>query len=559
MKTNRLKIKTYSISKFRIFVVFFFLLMVFGALVVRLYWIQIYEPGRLIKEGNSRVIRSYKYLPPRGIITDRFGQLLAISVPSKEVYADPKMLYETKFIFNADKIKELANILEIEPASLLNMLKDKRLREKRIKKYLPIDKAQALAELKIPGIYFKDTYMRYYPTGNANSNLIGILNAKDEGAFGIEDTFDTYLSSMESKRIGIKDLSGQVIENVKTLSEAKAGGTLVLSIDDRLQSLAYQVLADAVEQQQAAYGSAVMVDVKTGEILAMSTYPSFDPNNREVFNSENSSNRAVSATFEPGSTIKPIVALAALSQKAVNWSEVFDTRPFIVDGKTIRDSHHMNTGTLSDILKYSSNIGMAHIALRIGPEPILSILKSFGFGQRTSMALFGEVPGRINSDRKFWSQIDKATIGYGYGITVTALQLASAYATLANYGGKVPISILRNTQKVTPVQVANINDVKRLQQSLEDVVATGTGSKAGISRYRIAGKTGTAKIASVGGYSNKYISSFAGFAPMSDPKFALVVIINDPKKSYYGGVVSGPVFREIMTRALQMYNVPPDK
>ena len=327
-----------------------------------------------------------------------------------------------------------------------------------------------------------------------------------------------------------------------------------------MQNYAYQSLKKVVEENEADSGSAVLIDVISGEVLAMVNAPSFDPNNRKTFDSSNAKNRAVTDIFEPGSTMKPIVALSALEAKTTNWSEVFDTRPFIVDGKMVRDSHAMSQGTILDIIKYSSNTGMAHISMRTGPQKILSTLQEFGFGSKTQSGLVGESSGKLNEHRAFWSEIDKATLGFGYGIAVTNLQLTSAYATLANGGLKVPVSILRLSKLPTPTLVASPKQVALMKQALETVVSDGTGGKAAIDRYRVAGKTGTAKIASVGGYGKYYMSTFAGFAPISKPRFALVVNVNAPKAGkFYGGVVSGPVFREVMSRALQLYNIKPDK
>ena len=344
------------------------------------------------------------------------------------------------------------------------------------------------------------------------------------------------------------------------IEQGKEGGNLALSVDDRLQTFSYEALQDAVIQHDAETASAVMLDATTGEILVMVNYPSFDPNDRLHFDPSAARNRAITDTFEPGSTIKPIVALAALETGEVNWTDTFDTRPYIVNGKMIRDSHRMdNTSQLLDIIKYSSNIGMAHIAQRVGPSPIVQMLERFGFGARTNSGFAGEAYGNLHTDRTFWSEIDKATLGFGYGITVTALQMASAYATLANYGARLPVSILRTTKQPSYVQVANINEIRRMHTALETVVEQGSGKKAAINRYRIAGKTGTAHIASAGGYAEDYVASFVGFAPISNPRFVLVVVVYKPKGNYFGSSVAAPVFSDIMTRALQLYNIPPDK
>ena len=276
----------------------------------------------------------------------------------------------------------------------------------------------------------------------------------------------------------------------------------------------------------------------------MVTAPSFDPNDRTHFDSNNAKNRTITDTFEPGSTLKPIVALAALEAKATSWNEIFDTRPFIVDGKTVRDSHAMQSGTLKDIIQYSSNTGMAKLSMRIGPHKVLKMVENFGFGHKSGTYLVGESSGKLNANRSFWSKIDEATLGFGYGISVTTTQLASAYATLASGGYKRPISVLKTIKPQDGAQIVNHSQIKYMMNALETVVSEGTGGKAAIERYRVAGKTGTAKIAKAGGYSNDYVSTFAGFAPISDPRFALVVVICAPKAGqFYGGVVSGPVFR----------------
>ena len=552
--------KTFKLSLFRVVVVWLVVLLSMAFLLSRLLWIQVLHPEHLIKEGNSRVVRNYSFEPARGLITDRFGRILAISVPVKTVYADALELNRNKVTHDAEKVRKIAAILDLPPAEVFDKIKDPKRRHVRLKQYVTLEKAKELTDMRVPGLIINDNYQRYYPTGKVNAHLVGLLNSEGDGVYGVEQSFNSYLSAKALSRVAHKDLQGHIIENIATLEEGKAGGNLVLSVDDRLQTIAYSSLQKAVSDHMAESGTAVMIDVKSGEVLAMVNYPSFDPNDRSVFNSESAKNRSITDILEPGSTAKPIVALSALEQNVVSWKEVFDTRPFVVDGKLIRDSHAMNYGTLTEILKYSSNTGMAHIAMRMGPIKIMDTLKQFGFGKATGIGLVGEVNGALNANRRFWSEIDKATLGFGYGIAVTPLQLTSAYATLANFGARVPVSILRLHQNPTSMQVATVPEIKRIHNALETVVSQGTGGKAAIDRYRIAGKTGTAKIAEGGGYGSRYYASFAGFAPISDPRFALVVVIKAPQKgSIYGGTVSGPVFRDVMARALQLYNIPPDK
>lgn len=526
----------------------------------RLLWIQVLHPEKLVAAGNARVVRSYHYEPPRGLITDRNGEILAISVPVQTVDADPKVLHESGVWDDESKMNAAAAILGLTPKELKLKTQDPKRRFVHLKHYLEEEDAAKLKQVGGDGILLHDSYRRTYPAGAECAQLVGILNGEGEGVYGVEQSFNRYLTSSASARVANKDRYDRIIENVEVIKSGTAGGNLMLSIDSRLQNYAYEKLAQAVTENQADNGTAVLMNVKTGEVLTMVSYPSFDPNERSSFDSTNARDRTVTDIFEPGSTVKPIVALAALEAKATSWSKIYDTRPFKVDGKMVRDSHSMDSGSLLDIIKYSSNTGMAHISMAMGPQKSIAMLRNFGFGSRTESGLIGESDGRLNDNRKFWSEIDVATLGFGYGIAVTNLQLASAYATLANGGRRLPVSILRLSKVPSAIQAADETEVRRMQTALETVVAEGTGGKAAISRYRVAGKTGTAKMAVHGGYGNSYIGTFAGFAPLSNPQFAMVVVIKNPKAgSFYGGVVSGPVFRDVMSRALQLYNVPPDR
>lgn len=548
------------LSNTKIAIIWTIVAIMFFYLLGRLYWIQVLHPERLIAEGNARVVRNYHYEPPRGLIVDRNGKILAISVPVKTVDADPKMLHEKGIYADRAAMEKIAKILDLNVSDLYKKTEDRTRRFVHLKHYLEVDKAKELKNIAKEGIILNDSYLRHYPTGVVNANLIGILNGEGNGVYGVEQSFNSYLSSTATTELAKKDRYDHIIENLGVVKQGSQGGNLVLSIDNRLQAYAHNALAEAVKVNDADSGTAVLIDVKTGEILALANAPTFDPNDRKNIDIKNAKNRAVTDIFEPGSTVKPLVSLAALELKKTNWGEVFDTRPFIVDGKMVRDSHAMEKGTLEDIIKYSSNTGMARISMRIGPQKIMNLLKRFGFGSKTASGLVGESSGRLNENRPFWSKIDEATLGFGYGIAVTNLQLASAYATLANGGVRVPVSILRLSESPTGVQVTDSRQVRNMLKALETVVDGGTGGQAAIDRYRVAGKTGTAKIASVGGYGKFYMSTFAGFAPISDPRFAMVVVINAPKAGQiYGGAVSGPVFRDVMSRALQLYNVKPDR
>ncbi len=549
----------FHLSNFRIAIIWLFLAASFAALIGRLFYVQLISTDFLVGESNSRTKRSYVFEPARGIITDRNGRILAISEPVKSIYADVKTLKGEGVLEDEAKLNFIADTLDISLESLKNSLKNENRRHVRLKRYLPFEKASILSGLNLKGILIEDAYRRYYPAGEVSSQVVGILDYEGNGAFGAEYSYNGYLMPTAVKRTVHKDLSGHIIENLAT-ENGRAGGNLMLSIDDRLQSFAYTALVREVEERQAESASAVLIEVTTGEVLVMVNVPSFDPNDRENYHSDSARNRAVTDTFEPGSTIKPFIALAALEKGVTSWKEVFDTKSFYINGKQIRDSHRMDSGTLAEILKYSSNTGMAKLAMRMDPYDMVDMLGRFGFGQRSNASIPGENGGRINADRKFWAEIDKATMGYGYGFSVTALQLAQAYAVLANYGRKIPLSLLKTHAVEEGTQVVNAAQVQKLHTVLETVVDEGTGTKAAINRYRIAGKTGTAKLVKEGGYADSYLGNFAGFAPITRPRFALVVAIRDPKVGgFYGGQVAGPVFRDIMTRALQLYNVAPDK
>lgn len=549
----------YTLGRWRIAFIWLVLLGFLGFLIGRLLWIQVLHPEFLIAESDNLTVRSYTYEPPRGVITDRNGKILALSVPVKTVIADAKILNDYKVNRDPEKVDKIARLVGMDAATLFQKISNPSNRYVQLNKYLPLHLAKELEELDIPGITINDNYQRYYPTGAVNAHIVGKVDYQGNGSYGVEQSFNQFLSSEASKKKFKRDKDGHIIENISVMEQGRAGGNIALSIDDRLQTFSYEALQAAVKKHNAENARAVMVDATTGEVLVMVNYPSYDPNDRSHFNPALARNRVITDTFEPGSTLKPFVALAALATGQVNWTETFNTRPYIVNGKLIRDSHRMSQGKLLDIIKYSSNIGMAHIAQRVGPEPILATLENFSFGTSTNSGLVGEANGNINSSRTFWSEIDKATLGFGYGITVTALQMASAYATIANYGAHIPISILRTLRQPESIQVADVNEIRRIHTALETVVEQGSGGRAAISRYRIAGKTGTAHIAERGSYVEDYVASFAGFAPITNPRLVLVVVVYKPKGTYYGGSVAAPIFSSIMTRALQLYNIPPDR
>ena len=341
------------LSNTKIAIIWTIVAIMFFYLLGRLYWIQVLHPERLIAEGNARVVRNYHYEPPRGLIVDRNGKILAISVPVKTVDADPKMLHEKGIYADRAAMEKIAKILELNVSDLYKKTEDRTRRFVHLKHYLEVDKAKELKNIAKEGIILNDSYLRHYPTGAVNANLIGILNGEGNGVYGVEQSFNSYLSSTATTELAKKDRYDHIIENLGVVKQGSQGGNLVLSIDNRLQAYAHNALAEAVKVNDADSGTAVLIDVKTGEILALANAPTFDPNDRKNIDIKNAKNRAVTDIFEPGSTVKPLVSLAALELKKTNWGEVFATRPFIVEGKMGRDSHRMEYGILEEILKYS--------------------------------------------------------------------------------------------------------------------------------------------------------------------------------------------------------------
>ncbi len=548
-----------GVAQWRFMLLLGFIFIGFTGLVARTAWIQVIQPDRLRQEGDMRSLRTTADPTDRGMVTDRNGEQLAVSVPVQAVWADPKEIHEADGLKNTAAWMALADVLGLDMRKLTVSVADPKRRFVYLQRQITPSVADYIAKLKLPGVHLRRETRRYYPSGEISAHLVGNTNIDGSGIEGVERAFNDWLSSTPSEYKIRKDRQGRVIENIGVVKEGKKANNLVLSIDQRLQSIAYRSLKYATEVNKATSGSLVLMDVTTGEVLAMVNTPSYNPNNREQYESFRARNRAVTDTYEPGSTVKPIVAMSALEHGVTSWKEVLDTRPFSIGGKVVTDSHKMASGGLFDILKYSSNIGMAHLALRMQPQWITGKLEEFGLGQESGTGLMGESSGMIPM-RSRWSKIELATLGFGYGLRVTPLQLTAAYAALANKGVRKPISVLKISQPPQGQRVIDAQIAEQVIHALESVVEEGgTGGKAAVPGYRVAGKTGTAKVATAGGYGKDYVGTFAGFAPVSNPRFAMVVIINEPHGgAYYGGSVAGPTFAEVMSSALQLYNVPPD-
>ncbi|MCO6555690.1 MAG: peptidoglycan glycosyltransferase FtsI [Gilliamella sp.] len=564
-KNNRLNGKRQFFTPNRFYIIYGLIILAIICLMARMALLQIIEPDRLIAEGNKRSLRHQEIDAPRAMITDRNGRALAVSVPMFDVWADPKIVVQKGGV-KADDIRwqGLAQTLNIPMSTLKQKLNNPSMRFVYLSKQVTPTISDYLKKLKLPGISFAKTSKRYYPAAENIAQLIGLTdidaNGAEKGSEGIEKSFNKWLIGESGQRVVRRDRVGRVIEELER-TETETASDLILSIDERLQSLVYSELSQAVQFNKADSGTAVLVDVHSGEILAMATSPSYNPNNRSSIDYNLLRNRAVTDAFEPGSTVKPLVVMAALEKKIANLNTIIDTRPFYVNRYEIKDVSYQKTLNLAGILEKSSNVGVSKLALQMQQDDLVEFYSRFGLGQPTELGLGGEVSGSIAADRtRKWADIERATFAFGYGLTVTPLQLARAYATIGSYGIYRPVSILKVTEPVKGKRVVSEKDAKTVVQLMEAVAVTGGGTKASVPGYSVGVKTGTAKKLSGGRYVNQYLAYTAGIAPATAPKYSLVVVIDNPKAGqYYGGSVSAPVFSRIMGGVLRTMNVKPDR
>jgi len=529
-----------------------------AGLLFRAVDLQVLNKEFLQNHGDARALRVVKIPAHRGMITDRNGESLAISTPVNSIWAVPRK------VMAADaKLDQLAEYLHMDEKELSSMLKD---RIGRQFVYLKRHVAPALAEqvmlLDIPGISLQREYRRYYPAGEVTSHVLGFTNIDDSGQEGMELAYDSWLKGSPGSKRVLKDRLGRIIENIESITTPDPGNHLVLAIDRRVQYLAYRELKSAVNHHKARAGTLVMLDVKTGEIIAMVGQPSYNPNNRTGLKSGHYRNRALTDVFEPGSTLKPFTIATALESGLYDLKSTIDTHPgfFKVGDHTIRDHRDYGVIDLATVIKKSSNIGASKIALSLEPLDFWSTLTKVGFGQATGSGFPGESSGYLNPYNN-WSEVEQATMSFGYGISTTALQLAQAYMPFATDGMMLPVSFLKVTEPVAASRVFSAGVARQIRTMLESVVQKGgTGNRAFIEGYRVAGKTGTVHKTIVGGYSeDRYLSLFAGMAPASNPRLIAVVIIDEPKgDQYYGGLVAAPVFSNVMAGALRLLDIPPD-
>jgi cell division protein FtsI (penicillin-binding protein 3) len=549
--------------RWRFYVLLCFVIASFGALIGRAAYIQVVEPDNLIYQGDLRSIRAKTLPSARGIISDRNGEPLAVSVPVEAVWADPETILKHHELNELDRWHALADVLGLNRQALIRKIEaNKTRRFVYLQRQVNPPMAKYIRELKIKGIGLKSESRRYYPAGEVSAHLIGVTGIDGHGLEGIERSYDQWLSGESGKQVIRKDRYGRVVENI-ALEKKHEGKPLQLTIDQRIQSIAYRAVKQAKADHRATSASAIMLDIKTGAVLAMVNAPSYNPNNRADLQTFKMRNRVLTDAVEPGSTVKPFVVLAALKNGVADDKTVIDTGNGIlrIGGSRVRDVSKIGKATLQKILQKSSNIGVTKLALRMPIQSLLDMYSAVGLGELSGLNLVGESTGIFPSRRR-WSKFEIATLAFGYGISVTPIQLVHAYATLGNYGRYQPIYLVKNNppDQSRSHQVADAKLARQVLGYLETVTQPGgTATKAAVPGYRIAAKTGTSRKADKGGYSDEYVNLTAGIAPVSDPRLALVVVVNNPQgDEYSGGSVAGPVFSEIMKGALQILNIAPD-
>jgi cell division protein FtsI (penicillin-binding protein 3) len=539
-----------------------FLFLCMGLAAASLVWravcLQVLDKEFLLSQADARHLRVVSLPAHRGKILDRHGEPLAISTPVESVWVNPQVLGA-----ELQRIPELTRLLSLDPDKVEDLLASRADREFiYLRRHISPGLATQVAELKIPGVHLQREYRRYYPGGEVTAHVTGFTNIDDTGQEGIELAYEEWLGGEPGAKRVVKDGNHRIIEDVEGISRPRPGKDLTLSIDRRIQYLAYRELKAAMQEHQARAASAVVLDVKSGEVIAMVNQPSFNPNNRQQLRSSSMRNRAVTDVFEPGSTMKPFIAACALESGRYRPDTPVSTSPgwMRVGVNTVRDVHDYGDLDLSGVIRKSSNVGISKVALSLPAEDIWSLLTELGFGAQTYSGFPGEASGLL-SHHGGWNAIETATLSFGYGVSATALQLAQAYAVLATGGIKRSVTFLREGEVTEERRVLPAAVARQVRDMLEQAVGpNGTAPQARVAGYRVAGKTGTAKKSSVGGYARKkYLAIFAGMAPASDPRFVMVVMVDEPSNGkYYGGQVAAPVFSKVMAGALRLMAVPPD-
>lgn len=535
------------------------LVLMFTGLVARAAYLQVYNQDFLLGEGSQRQLRTIETPAYRGAILDRFGTPLAISTPVDSVWANPKLALQ-----DLPGLKKVTKTLGLNFKDSLEKLKQRSNREfvylkRRIRPELAVS-----AVKDVDGVYLQREYERFYPEGEVASHLIGFTNIDNIGQEGLERIYQDHLKATTGKRKVLRNRKGQVVEDIAQVSAAHSGKDLFTSIDMRLQYITYRSLASAIKHHKAKSGSAVLMDAETGEVLSIANLPSFNPNSHQSQKASHRRNRAVTDVFEPGSVIKPFTLAAALDRNLFSKKSRINTAPgyMKVTGFPIRDFRNYGELDLAGILKKSSNVGASKIAMSMKAEHLWSAFTDYGFGEPTGASFPASSSGYFRHYMD-WQPLDHATVAFGYGLSVTTLQLARAYTLFANEGALLPASLLKtngdeSAEKTKVMKSSTANLVLRMMEQV--VGPQGTAQQAAITGYRVAGKTGTIKKSAEGGYlDDSYTAVFAGVVPVSNPRLVMAVMVDEPTQNgYYGGQVAAPVFQQVMSQALRLMNISPD-
>jgi cell division protein FtsI (penicillin-binding protein 3) len=579
---------TLSVDMWRFYLMWSVVLLCFLALVGRAFYVQVINKDFLQNKANANILRTEKVKAMRGVIYDRHGVPLAISTPVMKVVIDPRDYFEAKKQFDEitaelakdptnrklkrqlpDKnlnLDELADAVGIDRAELKKRMNEKpRSRYLVLQKEIPPQQAELIAKREFQGVYTEKNYKRYYPQPQPNAQIIGLTNSEGIGIEGLEMQMNTALSGHDGAQQVVRDKKGNRFKDPEVIKEVEAGENITLSIDSRLQYIMYRELTAAGVANNARSATAIAVDIKTGEILAMTSWPSYNPNDKKSLgNKDAMRNRGAVDSFEPGSTMKPLTVAMALESGKYTTNSIVNTSPgsMRIGNHTIRDTHNYGALTLGGIIQKSSNVGVAKLALSLPYSTLPTFYKRVGMGQRSAVKFPGESGGLILPPSK-WNVSEVGTMAYGYGLNATVLQIADAYAMLANKGVKVPLSLYKLEQPPKGEQIIDAKIADQVLLMMETATLPGgTATRATIPGYRVAGKTGTAhKLrADRKGYStSEYRALFAGVAPVSDPRLAMIVVVENPQGSYYGGTVSAPVFARVMQESLRLMNVPLDR
>ncbi len=544
----------------RLLVVALFFVLILALILLRIYDLMILKRPFLKGQGDARSLRLVDISAYRGMIVDRQGSPLAVSTPMHSVWVNPKV-----FAARKKQMDALGKLLNIDPKQLAHRINLSKSREfLYLQRQITPMLMKQIADLDIPGVNFQEEFKRYYPAGDSTAQLLGFTDIDDVGLEGLELAYNDWLMGVVGKKRVMKDRLGRIIDEIGVLKEPRPGHALQLSIDHRIQYVAFHELEKTVNEFKAKSGSVIVIDTQTGEVLAVANSPSFNPNVRGRYTLDTYRNKAFIDTFEPGSVMKPLSIASALDTGKFKPDTIIDTRPgwMNVQGHGVRDVHNYGVLDVTGVLQHSSNVGVTKMVLSSHPNQLVDLLARCGFGQRTDSGYPGESSGSLIHVKEA-SPFVLATLGFGYGVSITAVQLARSYMIFANHGTLLPISLIHNQRHGEVVKVLNAKTADQVLGMMEAVVSTdeGTGRAARVTGYRVAGKTGTSRIAGKKGYEeNRHIASFVGIAPVSQPRLIVAVVIHEPTQGgYYAAGVAAPLFSKIMGASLRMLDVYPDQ